>query len=378
MIFAGRMRLCSVLMSPRRLEARCGVSGATALSLLVLALQGCSSVGPAALSNGRPAYNAMINKTEDQQILSMIVRQRYDETFGMLVVSSVTASLRVGLSVGANVGIGPDSAYEGNLVPLSAEAIYEENPTISYVPMRGEQFIQRMLAPISAEQALLLSRMSTDEVEVLRLLVRRANGIANPMFSSKPVIGDNGAFDKFIDLYVRLRESGRLDIVRSSDNQYKLLIHDYTEDESREVAELLRTLRIVRIPDGPGPVAVPLRFFLGEPQPDGIDLETPSALEVIEAAASGVDVPDDHLSEGLARMPVTHADPTRILTIHSSRDFPSYASVAILHKGWWFFVDGRDSQSKRAFLILRTLIGLRLDEGASGQAAPVLTVPVAR
>src|SRR5687768_16634009 len=126
---------------------------ASALALLALMSQGCSGVGAAALNNGRSAYNAVINETEDEQILSMIVRQRYDETFGMLAVSSVTASLRVGASIGGNVGVGPRSGYAGNLVPISLGATYEENPTISYVPMQGEKFVQRMLAPVSAEQA---------------------------------------------------------------------------------------------------------------------------------------------------------------------------------------------------------------------------------
>jgi hypothetical protein len=347
------------------------------LSLLILVLQGCAVVGPAALNQGRPAYNTVINATEDQQILSMIVRRRYDETFGMLAVSSVTASLRIGASAGGNFGIGPNSAYEGNLVPFSAEAMYEENPTISYVPLRGEQFIERMLAPVSAEQALLLSRMSTEEVEVLRMLVRRANGIVNPLFSSQRTIGDEEAFDHFLDLYGRLRERGRLDIVRSGDQQYQMLLHDFTEEESREVAELLRTLGVREGREGRGPIALPLRFFVGEPRRDAVDLETPSALEIIEAAGSGVAVPEAHRADGLARGSGTTGRFAPI-AIHSSRDRPTHASVAVKHRGWWFFVDERDARSKQAFMILRTLIGLRLDEGIPGQAAPVLTVPVAR
>lgn len=343
---------------------------------LILILQGCA-VGPVALDNGRSAYNTVINATEYQQILSMIVRRRYDETFGMLAVSSVTAGLRIGASLGANVGIGASSGYEGNLVPLAAGATYEENPTISYVPMRGEQFIERMLAPVSAEQALLLSRMSTEEVEVLRMLVRRANGIVNPLFSSRPAIGGREAFDHFVDLFGRLRESGRLDIVRSRDDQYQMLLHDFTEDESREVAELLQTLGVRVSREGRDPIALPLRFFVGEPRTDSVDLETPSALEIIDAAGSGVEVPEVHVADGVARVSVTTAS-SALIAVHSSRDRPSRPSVAVMHKGWWFFIDERDTRSKQAFMMRRTLIGLRLDEGSSEHAAPVLTIPVAR
>ena len=359
-----------------------GLRCATALSGLGMLLSGCAVVGPAALNNGRSAYNAVINATEDEQILSMIVRQRYDETFGMLAVSSVTANLKIGASVGANVGIGSSSSYEGNLVPLSAGATYEENPTISYVPLRGEQFIERMLAPVSAEQVLLLSRMSTEDVEVLRMLVRRANGIVNPLFSSQSAAeglptGSADEFDRFVEAYVRLRERGSLDVVRAADQQYQLLLHDFTQEESAaDVRQLLQTLGVAVHLDDRGPIALPLRFFVGEPREDAVDLETPSAMEIIEAAGLGVQVPGAHLTDGVARPTAASVHP--FIVIHSSRDRPSHATVAVRHRDWWFFVDERDARSKQAFIVLRTLIGLRLDEAASGQAVPVLTVPVAR
>jgi hypothetical protein len=348
---------------------------AAACLLLLALLAGCAAIGTTALSNGRPAYNAVINETEDQQILSMIVRRRYGETFGMLAGSSVTASLRVGASVGANAGIGPSENYAGNLVPLSAGVTYEENPTISYIPLRGEQFIERMLTPVSAEQVVLLSRMSKAEVEVLRLLVRRANGIVNPLYASRPT--DARAFDRFVELYVRLRETGSLDIVRSKDNHFDLLLHDYAGDAGGDAAEFLRLLRLQ--PPGPdgSSITVPLRFFVGAPRPDALDLETPSALEIIEAAASGVDVPDEHVAQGLSSPPDAIAR-NELISIHSSPNRPGGASIAVMHRGWWYFVDERDSRSKQAFMILRTLIGLRLDDVGPVQARPVLTVPVSR
>ena len=344
-----------------------------ALSAVALAVQACAFVGSTALSNGRSTYNAVINQTENEQILSMIVSRRYDETFGMLAVASVTANLRISATVGANVGIGSDSSYAGNLVPLSAGVAYEENPTISYVPLRGEQFLQRMLAPVSANQMLLLSRMSTPEVETLRFLVRRANSLVNPVYSSRPV---TEGFDRFIDLYAELREAGSLDVVQSGEANFEILLHDYADGGSRGVEELLRMLGVRGDTKSGAAVRVPLRFLVGAPRTDSLDLETPSALEVIEAAAEGVAVPDSHLSDGLAR-PVAAA-PRKLIAIRSSEGEPHDALVAVKLKGWWFFVDGHDAPSKQAFMILRTLIGMRLDEGTPGAGVPVLTVPAAR
>src|SRR5262245_36131062 len=86
---------------------------ANALTCAITTICGCAGVGPSALSHGRSAYNTVINATEDQQILSMIVHHRYDDTFGMLAVSNVTASLKFRGTLGGNVGIGPESSFEG-------------------------------------------------------------------------------------------------------------------------------------------------------------------------------------------------------------------------------------------------------------------------
>jgi len=198
-------------------------------------------VGPAALGGGRAAYNDVVNQTEDEQILAAIVRLRYDQTFGLLAVTSITANISVRSSVDAEAEIGSGGSFEGSTV--GAGVLYEENPTISYVPVRGEVFVERMLAPLSADQTLLLSRMSTQDFEPLQLLVRRVNGLNNPLFAR----ADPGAgFDRFIVLFRRLREQGVLDLVASPDGEHQAFIHDVNQSQVGEVNELLATLGIHR------------------------------------------------------------------------------------------------------------------------------------
>ena len=45
-------------------------------------------VGPGSIAAGRSVYNNVINSTENDQLLNMIVRDRYGETYGMLTVAS--------------------------------------------------------------------------------------------------------------------------------------------------------------------------------------------------------------------------------------------------------------------------------------------------
>ena len=52
----------------------------------VFCLGGCATVGPQSIAAGRGVYTEVINRTEDEQILNVLVRERYDETFGMVSV----------------------------------------------------------------------------------------------------------------------------------------------------------------------------------------------------------------------------------------------------------------------------------------------------
>jgi hypothetical protein len=341
------------------------------LGLMTFSL-GCNTLGRTSLSSGRGSYNEVINRTEDEQILQLIVRQRYDESAGMLAVASVTANLKIGASLGANVGIGSDSGYEGNLVPFSAGATIEESPTISYVPLRGEEFVAKLLEPISGAQVLLLGSVSTADSEALRMLVRRANGVLNPAYA--PPGADGSTFDRFVAGFASLRDAGVLDIVSAPSGGHELLFHDQSPAQAAQMTEILRALGIEGAATG-RELRLPLRYFVGAARGEGLDFDTPNTLEVIDAAGRGIDVPEEHLAEGIARRAALD-ERYRFLTVRSSSGRPSHASVAVEHRGYWFYIDARDARSKQGFLMLRRLIGLRLG-GSGEQVGPVLTVPVA-
>ena len=101
-------------------------------------LAGCSVAGPTAISNGRLAYNKAITETNNQQMLMIIVQNRYVELGNLLTVSSVTANVRVITNTGIQLGFGDLDNYTGNLAPFSAGDIYEENPTIHTHPSREQ------------------------------------------------------------------------------------------------------------------------------------------------------------------------------------------------------------------------------------------------
>ena len=353
-----------------------GIHRSALLIIGVLGLCGCAVVGPQSITAGREVYTEVINRTEDEQILNVLVRLRYDETFGMISVASVTANLRFRTQAATNIGIGDSDNYAGNLVPLSAGVAYEENPTISYVPLSGEDFMRQMLSPVSASEWILLGRTAKHPGHVFALAARRVNGLRNPLLGEEP---SSPEFERFVELYDRLRRAAVLDIVQAPESgkerNYFFDIHDYEDVHRDSVREFLDLLGIEVSLDGTT-ILLPLREELGR-SVSAIHLQTASAYDILRKFGSGIEIPPVHLEAGIVE-PLASAVPEerRFITIRSAEKRPDNATVRIRFRDWWFYIDATDTQSKRAFMFLRTFIGMRLSESGAAQKAPVLTVPV--
>ncbi len=126
------------------------------LTGLCLVVCGCAGIGPEMVRTGRPQYNEAIALTNNEQLPARIVRMRYAEPVSLLAVTSVTANMRVNASVGGQIGVGPDSNYRGNRVPRSVGAFYEDNPTISYAPVEGREYLRQLLSPIPGDITVLM------------------------------------------------------------------------------------------------------------------------------------------------------------------------------------------------------------------------------
>lgn len=352
-----------------------------------LGLCGCAVVGPQAISGGRGVYAEVINVTEDEQILNAMVHMRYDQSFGMMSVASVTASLRFSARAGGNFGVGPSDAYAGNLVPISVGVAYEENPTISYKPLSGEDFQRRMLAPLSEEDLILLLAAVVHPGRVLSLAVSRVNGLRNPLLTGEPPQRD---FARFIELYTGLREDGIMDYVEDPEPEsegesksrprYFWEFHDYADAHGDDVREFLDLLGIEKKADG-SPIVLPVLQAVGS-STSAIHLNIRSAYRILKLLGDGIELPPSHVAAGVVEpAPESWPGGEPFLRVHSVETSwwdsrPEDASVAIRFRDRWFYIADSDVESKRAFLFLRTMIGMRLADPGADNQAPLLTVPV--
>jgi hypothetical protein len=337
---------------------------------------GCNAIGPRAVLNGRSNYNEVLNQTADEQILNMIVRLRYRETFGILQVASVTANIKLRKNIGAEFGIGPDRNYAGNLVPLSAGLAYEENPTISYIPRRGETYVRGMLTPFPLDTLALFVRAARRTDVILRFAVNQFNSVNNPVAEHYEKAE---RFERVAALFTRLRAANVLEIAISDEtsDELRLVLFGYHPDHTEAVTEFTELLGVPAPPSDGADFALPIRSAIGSGDGKAINVEMRSITEVLYHVAMGIEIPEVHLQQGIVEeWPPGIPESRRLLTIRSSESPPRDAMAATRVHDWWFYIDSADLPSKYGFTVLQLLMGFNLEPGEEAQAVPVLTVPV--
>jgi hypothetical protein len=350
----------------------------------VLSVCGCSrvlgpraSLGPGAIVRGRGLYNEVIRDTNNEQILELIVRARYGEPAGLLSVASVTANLRATVSTAAQFGIGPSSNYNGNLVPLSLGLGYEENPTIAYAPVQGERYAKAILSPVGLDVLVLLAGSEHVPARLTSVLVKQVNGLRNPLYGPPEA---RAAFEQSIALLEQLERAGQATWTSTSSKTggFALVIHDYAGKRDVVDALLQRWSLSRSLARGGRDIVLAVKLAVGRAMKPELNVVTRSAYDLVNLAASAVDVPPEHAALGLTDHAFERVSTFgSMLRIHSTPDPPSMpVLVAVRHRGHWFYISADDAESKRAFQLLQVLIGMRLGE-ATPQSVPTLTIPVA-
>jgi hypothetical protein len=166
-------------------------------------------------------------------------------------------------------------------------------------------------------------------------------------------------------------------VTEESDEDYYLNLHSYDDRHRETVREFLGILGINGHDIDGSDILLPLRLSIGKSSSDSVELETRSILEMIRAIGNAIEVPAPHVERGIV-VPGKWATPEqeRFITIRSSKFRPDSSTVAVFFRDWWFYIDATDKRSKQGFLLLRTLIGMRLEDAGLAGQAPELTIEV--
>ena len=133
-------------------------------------LAGCLS--PIAMHRAVIEYDRTVHRVEAELLLLNIARARHYRPVHFTAVSSVAATFdfRVKAGVLARISRGPLS--DDSLVDLNYGTEVAENPTVTIVPVSGEEFTKRILRPLDESHLNFLARQGFDLSMVLRLLGR--------------------------------------------------------------------------------------------------------------------------------------------------------------------------------------------------------------
>lgn len=362
-------------------QSRWRISSVSMLAFLICFLvNACSVTGPSAIRNGRLTYNDVIRETDSQQLLMAVLHNRYDEPSNLLAVASVTANVRVSTRADVQIGVGDDDNYTGNLVPFSAGATYEENPTISYIPVAGTEYARRAMSPVPIAALAQLASGRPDPGPIYEVLIASINGINNPDFLH-PSVGADPRFDRVITILVDLTQRQFLHWVADQANpgSFLLVVEPEAGTNGALVSELLRLLGLTAAEDGSELIVLPVSLALhGRPE-GGVGISTRSVFRLVEILSAAVELPGGDERSGTARQLPELGPLGDDLQIRYSARSPEAAVVAVPYRGGWFYIDETDVTTKRFFRILTALWSDAIASAtATRAAAPVLTVPVSR
>ncbi|MDA0692168.1 MAG: hypothetical protein O3A78_02045 [Nitrospinae bacterium] len=367
------LKLSNSIRSGRRIAVK------LCFFLVVFLLSGCSGLGPSTLKGNRYNYNTTIQRSNDQQLLLNLVRLKYRDTPYFLEVNSVAAQFKFRANADADATL--QNGVKG-LFGFSAGASVEENPTVSYAPLQGEQFIQRFLSHIPLENIFLLTRSGWSFERILRVCLERVGNLKNAPTASGPTPETAPVYEDFAQAAnlirkLQLKDAHTLSLGASGNIPELIFQFEKTENGFPELQELNVLLGLP--PEN-------LRFVLTPyPSPDDpqhIRVETRSLLGMMYYLSHAVEAPEEDQMGGKVTLtryssgkPFNWADVTgELLKIHSQSTQPAQAAMAVNYRDSWFYIDDSDLQSKSTFSLLAQIFSLQ--SGNAKDKGPLLTLPL--
>ncbi len=248
---------------------------------------------------------------------------------------------------------------------------YSERPTISYAPLTGDKFAKSVMSPLPVSGILLLVQSGYPADLVLGICVNSINGLENAR-SGVVMRPAEPAFRELVALLREDQEHGGIAFESRPGVGKKAMamilrnpVNDAMATRNQRIAQLLGLKPGVRELDvGYGSIAT------GDTE---IALLSRSMLQIMANIGDSFEVPERDVAEGRVTATRSDAADPAVLRVHESAEKPADAFVSVRYRDRWFWIDDRDTPSKRVFAFLMLMFSLT--ETGSAQAAPVLTVP---
>jgi hypothetical protein len=346
-----------------------------ALTMCLLALAGCASVGPKTVARDRFDYVDAISDSWKRQMLLNLLKVRYADIPVFLDVTSVISSyeFRGELSIFGQEA--PSGRAGDSFAGMSANGSYVDRPTITYAPLPGDKFAKSLMVPFPITGVALLLQAGYHPDKVLRVCANTISGLTNRYGGRSEREGDP-KYHELLSLLRAAQDDGDLATYAQKEEDLqtvRLALRGKggaaAETRNRRIAGLLGLADEVR----------DFNMVYGARPPSGneIVIQTRSMLQVLVDLGSYIEVPERDIAEGRVYAPRRNAETDRLfpsmLRVHSTSSPPDQADIAVRYRDGWFYIDDRDHESKAAFNMLMMLFSLT--ETGAPAAAPIVTVP---
>jgi hypothetical protein len=371
----------------------------------------CTSFGPSRLISSDTAYNNGVQLAVTREVLVNIVRSRYSDPMQFISVSAINAQWSV--SVDASAGVG-GLFQSGTAGDAGASVGYSDSPTITYVPLSDAAFYKALYSPFDVSETVgfgLAYRFAQLDLRWQTLSLLFSFSKINDAYD---FVGGqyNKLYTQRVDAIVRLIELGasyeqvpEWDFNTISSPKAKVTAEDYVaafdaglyfiEEDGGENVRLARYRSVValKLPDPdrhevlealkdlgvkPGSsryvLRPPMHASPGFYDPYAIWVSPRSMGDVIGLATRFVDVPAEHSGIVLTLDTVAAKAWLPSVRIQSSKEEPQFP-YRIQHRGYWFYVDDSDLESKIFLEALVAVYSSRVGSKRPDDAPPQIVIP---
>jgi hypothetical protein len=350
-------------------------------------LTGCHVSSKTAMdgSGGRTAYNEVLQRTNSEQMLLNLVRLRYFDSPFFLNVANITTQFTYKASALPSIPI--PGFTSSNPFQLGGDFTWQNQPTIQYTPLEGQQFAQQLLHPIDLRtlQQLILSGWNVDLV--FRVIVQSFDTFLNAPEASGPVPEHLPKYNAFYEVtkllrYFQKRSQLQVGIKmcpKHSENgingQILQIAFPKDDKKSKQLADLLSDVHTV------GDYYV-INLQLGFTKSGKVGIMTRSLLSCMYYLSNGIEIPDEDVAKGYVVVTRNYDGETfgwdsivgDLIHIRSSYSKPKDHYMSVRYRNKWFYIGDDNLPSKTTFLLLQQLYNLQSQ--ASNLPAPLLTLPL--
>ena len=256
--------------------------------------------------------------------------------------------------------------------------LYSHSPTITYTPLTGNAYLRGLTTALAPASVFAAMQNGVPADVILLSSVQSINGLRNQQATVDGIRPADPGFLRVRELLREIQLSGmvRLYVKEDASKQQTALLALRTDNIPPDIqAAMLELRRLLRL----SPDATEFKV-VSAPLPSSnteVAVMTRSIIGILQNMAAEVEVPPEDLAQHRA-VPGFEAGRTLpgivpMIRIHSAKNKPPDAFVAVRYRDTWFWIDDRDLSSKRSFAQLMQAFTMA-DTGVR-ENLPVVTIP---